>query len=63
MTMKKKYQLILLISFLFLSTLSFAQPPIFEEIVDDEIPPAPIDGFIVLSLLAGAGLGFKKLRK
>ena len=61
--MKKKFQFMLLISFLFLSTLSFAQPPIFEEIVDDETPPAPIDGFIVVSLLAGAGLGYKKLSK
>lgn len=32
----------------------------FPDDVDDEGPQAPIDGFVVLGIAAGAYLGFKK---
>lgn len=35
----------------------------FEEDVDDEVAAAPIDGFLVSGLIAGAVLGIRKIRK
>jgi hypothetical protein len=34
----------------------------FDDDVDDEVPGAPIDGFIGLGLAAGAYFGYRKLK-
>lgn len=31
-----------------------------EDDIDDETPPAPIDGFLTIGLIAGAAIGFRK---
>lgn len=60
--MKNKIK-IFIISFFLLSITAIAQPPIFTEIVDDEtVPTAPIDGFLFMGLIAGVGIGYKKLK-
>ena len=47
--------------FLLLSIPAIAQPPGFEEDVDDGTP-APITGLLPLGIAVGAYLGFKKLK-
>lgn len=60
--MKNKFQIII-VSFLLLSITAVAQPSIFTEIVDDEsAPAAPIDGLLLIGLITGIGVGYKKLK-
>ena len=62
--MKKIITLSSLFFLLLLSAPTFAQdlPPVFDDSVNDETPPAPITGLLPLGLAVGAYLGFKKLK-
>ena len=52
-------RILLIAGLMLISQLASAQIS-FPDNVDDEGPAAPIDGFIILGLAAGAYLGFKK---
>ncbi len=60
--MKKKITLFSLFFLLMLSAPVIAQPPGFDDGVDDETPPAPITALLPLGIAVGAYLGFKKLK-
>ncbi len=62
--MKKKNNLkqaILIISFLLITSVSFAQLPGFDDSQNDS-QPAPISSLVALGLIAGAAYGIKKMR-
>ena len=59
----KMFSKVILFLFLSFSTLTFAQPPGFDDDVDDETPVTPIDSDIVLLFSAGIILGFYLLKK
>jgi len=54
-------QFILVVSFLFLTTASFAQLPGFDDSQNDS-QPAPISSIVALGLIAGAAYGIKKMK-
>jgi len=57
----KLNQAVLMISFLLITSVSFAQLPGFEPEQNDS-QPAPISSIIALGLIAGAAYGIKKLK-
>ena len=54
-------QPILVISFLLITSVSFAQLPGFDDSQNDS-QPAPISSIVALGLIAGATYGIKKMR-
>lgn len=59
---KARYILTLIFTLILTTTSVYATGSqiTFPDDVDDEAPQAPIDGFVVLGIAAGAYLGFKK---
>ena len=53
-------QFILVISFLLITSVSFAQLPGFDDSQNDV--PAPISSIVALGLIAGAAYGIKKMK-
>ena len=54
-------QFILVISFLLITSASFAQLPGFDDSQNDS-QPAPISSIVALGLIAGAAYGIKKMK-
>ena len=55
-------QIILVISFLLITSASFAQLPDFDTGQNDSGTAAPISSLVALGLIAGAAYGIKKMR-
>jgi len=58
----KLKQAIVVISFLLITSLSFAQLPGFDDSQNDS-QPAPISSIVALGLIAGAVYGIKKIKR
>lgn len=48
--------------FLFISSTLIAQEDFEDDTDDSGAPAAPIDGFIIVSLVAGSAFGYQKLK-
>ena len=57
----KLNQAVLMISFLLITSVSFAQLPGFDDSQNDS-QPAPISSLVALGLIAGAAYGVKKMK-
>ena len=58
----KLNQAVLMISFLLITSVSFAQLPGFDDSQNDS-QPAPISSIVALGLIAGAVYGIKKIKR
>ncbi len=58
----QKVLLVFTLCFMALSLQTAEAQITFDDDVDDEVPAAPIDGFIGLGIAAGAWYGIKKLK-
>lgn len=56
-------QAIIVISFLLITSLSFAQLPGFDDSQNDAQPAAPISSIVALGFIAGAVYGMKKIKR
>ena len=61
-TNRKIHKMVLVLSFLLVTSLSSAQLPGFDDSQNDS-QPAPITSIVALGLIAGAAYGIKKMRK
>ena len=53
---------IMIISFLLITSVSFAQLPTFTKTQDDSQTAAPVSSLVAVGLIAGAAYGIKKMR-
>jgi len=58
----KSLPILLSFVFLFISSAVIAQEDFEEDTDDTGAPAAPIDGLIIVSLVAGSALGYQKLK-
>ena len=55
-------KIILVINFLLITSVSFAQIPGFDDSQNDSLTSGPISSIVALGLIAGAAYGIKKMR-